>query len=391
MTPPAPPEPALLLATARPHATEPALAQAIALQPDWTAAIDIALYHGTAGLLCRRVLDIVPDDLHSAMTAYLDSCGERQRIATAELLELLDIFAQAGIPALPFKGPAFASLAYPEPTLRPCIDLDLLIHERDITAVFAILENRGFVSQYPDLLPDHRAAYHRYNGHDCLIAPGRAMIVEPHWQIAPPSFGVPLDTAALFRRARPVALGGRSVPTLCPEDALLVAALHASKEEWARLIWIADIATLLATTPAPDAEAALARATESGMRRMLLIGLALATDLLHAPCPAPFAAALAHDPKSRQLASLAAEHLWRQRQASSVYTLSPFRWFMRERLRDRLRYATATLLTARVQHFQAVNLPRPLRGLYPLVRLGHDFIALPLWQAIHGRDNRPPA
>ena len=126
----------------------------------------------------------------------------------------------------------------------------------------------------------------------------------------------------------------------------------------------------------------LARATAAGLRRMLLIGVALARDLLGAPCAPPLAAALATDAAARRLAAQAAARLWRRdAPVPSVFVLTAFRWHMRERFSDRLRYAASTLLAARVPHYRAVDLPDSLIGLYPLVRLAHDFVALPLWRA----------
>ncbi len=118
----------------------------------------MALHHGTAGLLCRRVLDAtgaaLPDDLQAAMRAYLESCAQRHRTAVAELLDLLDALSDAGITGLPRKGPALAARAYAEPALRPCLDLDILIRERDIDRTLAMLDTRGFASQYPSVRAD---------------------------------------------------------------------------------------------------------------------------------------------------------------------------------------------------------------------------------------------
>jgi hypothetical protein len=383
------PEIDVLLAVACNDDSGIVLRRAIARGPDWTGVVQSALHHGTAGLLCRRVLktapDVLPDELRAGMEAYLESCVKRQEIAVAELLELVGALSSAGVPALPFKGPALAALAYAEPGLRTCLDLDLLIRESDIGAALAVLRQLGFVSQYPDLRADHRAAYHRYNGQDCLVAPDRIMPVEPHWALAPRSLAVSLDTAPLFRRAQPVGLGGRAGPTLSPEDMLLIAGLHGSKEEWRRLVWVADIAGLLTATPDLDADAVLARATAAGIIRMLLIGIALAAGLLKAPCGGAFAAALAGDPQSLRLAAAATARLCQHRLAPSIFDLSAFRWRMRERPRDRLRYAAATLLTARVKHFRMIELPGPLSRLYPLVRVGHDFVGSPVWRLARAR------
>lgn len=379
-------EAAVMLAAARADPVGPALRDAIGRDPDWTVLIGMALHHGAAGLLCHRVLhlaaEFVPDEVRAAMGVYLESCAERHRIAVEELLAILDAFAAARVTAVPFKGPALAERFYAEPTLRRCLDLDVLIRRADLSAALAVLERLGFVSQYPDLTAEQRAAYHRYNGQDCLIAPGRAMPVEPHWALAPRTLAVSADVEALFQRAQPITLGGRAVPTLSAEDTLLVSALHASKEEWARLIWVADIAALLAREPSLDAQAVLARATASGVRRMLLIGIELAVRLLEAPCSRAFASALEADPAAQRAAAFAASRLWDERDVPSVFAFSSFRWWMRERWRDRVRYAAATVLTARVKHFQAVDLPRSLWGLYPLVRVGHDFLALPLWRLV---------
>jgi len=379
----------LLLAAANPGEQGTALRDAVARRPDWTRVVQMALDHGTAGLLCRRLLDAgsgtVPDDLVPAMQAYVDHCAVEHADAVAELLQVLDALAAAGVPAIPFKGPALAWQAYGDPALRFCRDLDILIPAHEVEATFAVLARLGFVSQYPRLSAAHREAYHRYNGHDCLTAPGRRRSVEPHWAIAPRTLGATLDTAGLFARAMTVPLGGRDIAALSIEDALLVAAVHGSKEEWSRLIWAADIAALLHRHSGLDAEAVLSRAAASGTKRMLLIGIALAVDLLHAPCSPAFLAALAADPASRHLAKQAAALLWQRRDAPSVFAFSTFRWRMRERLRDRLRYAAGTLLTARVKHLEAVNLPRSLHWLYPFVRLGHDYVALPLWRVARAK------
>jgi hypothetical protein len=386
---PATTETGIILLASRVEPDHAALRAAIARDFDWTRLSEIALHHGTAGLLCDRVLqaaaDTIPADLRTAMRSYLESCERRYLLATAELIDLLDTLASAGIGALPFKGPALAGSIYKRPALRPFLDLDLLIRESEIDATFAILRRAGFMSQYPDLRPDHRTAYHRYNGQDCLTAEGRFLAVEPHWRLAPRTLGVDLDTAPLFERAAAVTIGGRQVRTLSHEDALLVACLQGSKDEWTRLIQIADVARLLARDPPPEPAAVLARATQAGIRRMLLTGIALATSLLGAHCHPDFARALEADRIASFLASFAGERLWRRRHASSVFTLSAFRWQVRERWRDRARYAAGTLFTARVPHFQTVSLPPSLRSLYPLVRLGRDFVALPLWRLLRPR------
>jgi len=354
---------------------------------DWSDVIDTALAHGVAGLLARALLALPEEhrpaglspDLAAALAVYLDVAASQSRSAVAALHDVLERLESAGIAALPFKGPALAALAYPTPADRESVDLDLLIRPDDAEAAIAVLAGLGYAPQYPNLPPARRRAYYRYNGQDLLMAADRVPL-EPHWHFVPHTLAVDLDTAPLWQRACTVMLEGRAVRTLAAGDALLVACLNGGKEEWRCLRWIADVAFLLAPQCGVDPATELARARQAGLRRVLLIGVALARDVLGVPLDPAWITALAADRTAARLARQAAALLWTAGPAESVFRLSAFRWHMRERLGDRLRYAARTLLTARVPHYVAMPLPEPLAGLYPLVRLGHDFVALPLWR-----------
>src|SRR5437870_4666302 len=63
----------------------------------------------------------------------LVSREERQRNARRnllmlrELLEVLDLFAEHSVPALPYKGPILAAVEYGNVSLRTFCDLDILV------------------------------------------------------------------------------------------------------------------------------------------------------------------------------------------------------------------------------------------------------------------------
>jgi hypothetical protein len=297
---------------------------------------------------------------------------------------VLDALAAEGVDALPFKGPVLGLQAYGCVTMREFRDLDILVRPEHATATLAVLNELGYRSDVIGLRPQRMADYYHYNGHDILFAPGK-LPLEPHWALAPRTFSAQLDTAPIFARAGSVATeGGRRFGCCAPEDALLVAAMHGGKEQWSRLMWIADVAALLHTHPALDWPAALARAAEAGCLRMTLLAAALASDLLGARLPADVRRAIAEDRAVPGLLQGVRANVFAARSATpSVFTLTRFRWRIRERAADRLRYASRTILVARVPHFRAIDLPDPLSFLYPAVRLGHDFLALPLWRALN--------
>jgi hypothetical protein len=382
----------LLLVTARSRLTAEDRIRArrvLAVLTDWTELVEAALAQGTAGLLCFHVLevgeDLLPREIAEAAAAYVAFRRAEHDRAVGDLGAVLDALAASAVTAMPYKGVVLAAQCYADPALRGCRDLDVLIHERDIAATMAALAGLGYHSLQTGLSPRRMRRFYDYNGQDALVADDR-MPVEPHWRLGPRTLGADIDTASLLAGGCTIALNGRAFPCPSREDSLLICGLHGSKEEWSRLIWIADIAELLRGGEEFDWTAIFSRADRAGIRRMLLIGVALAENLLGVTVPRAAARALANDRTAQRLAAEAAARLFaRGGLTPSVYRISRFRLHMRERLMDRLRYVAATLLTARVQHFRVVDLPERLAFLYPLVRLGHDYVALPLWRLIGSR------
>jgi Uncharacterised nucleotidyltransferase len=380
----------LLLTTARSVLTAEdtvRVRSTLAAIDDWTALIQAALDHGTSGLLCHHILtagaDLLPREIADAAEAYVAYRRTEHGRAARDLGAVLDAFAAAQVSGLPYKGPVLAALCYAEPALRGCRDLDVLIHERDIAAAMTALHELGYRSLLTGLSERRMRSFYAYNGQDALVADDR-MPVEPHWRLNPRTMHADIDTSGLLCRAGTVGLDGRNIPAPSREDMLLICGMHGSKEEWSRLIWIADVAALLRNGDDLNWAEILAHADDAGVRRMLLIGIALAENMLGARLPAEAAHALAEDKVARRLAATAAARLFVRRGVTpSVYHITGFRLRMRERISDRARYVAATLLTARKQHFQFVDLPERLTFLYPLVRLGHDYVALPLWRLAH--------
>lgn len=381
----------LLLATARSALSSDDRARvrrALADITDWTALIEAALAHGTAGLLCFHLLDaaadLLPEEIAQAAVAYKAFRRAEHERVVRDLGAVLDVLSEAGVAALPYKGPVLAAAAYADPALRGCRDLDVLIHEHDIATTMTALRRLGYCSLQTGLSPRRMREFYAYNGQDALVADGRTA-VEPHWRLNPRTMHADIDTLSLLHRAGSVTMNGRALPCPSREDTLLICGMHGCKEEWARLIWIADVAELLRGAVV-DWPSVLDRADQEGIRRMLLIGIALAESMLGAVVPASAARALSADPMARRLAMQAAARLFaRGGNTPSVYHLSGFRLRMRERMTDRIRYVAATLFTARAQHFRFIDLPEPLAFLYPLVRVGHDYVALPLWRLTHSR------
>jgi hypothetical protein len=331
--------------------------------------------HDVAGLLAATLLGNwrgeLPDEVCEGLAIYREGLRLDALRAEAQLAELLHLLAERGLPALPFKGPLLARNAYAEPTLRPCLDLDLMVHPDDVPHVLACLLEAGFRHQ-DGLGADGIMELRRYAGEYILFRP-KSLPVEPHWHPAPWTMAFNIDIDALWRRARPATFLGALCYLPTQEDHLFLLALHGAKEQWHKLKWVLDVAALLASHPRLDLAALRAAAAPQGCGRMLDLALLLTHRLFAIPAAVP-----STDRDVARLADRVVERLDRTAEAPpGPYVVSSFHWRLRERQRDRLSYAVRTLFTPRVAHYRRLPLPPALRWLHVPLKLPWDLVLTP--------------
>lgn len=355
---------------------------------DWTAVVQTALHHGVAGLLCRGLGQLpagaVPKDIVHAASVHLANADAQGAVLVAQLFDILGVLAADGIPALPFKGPVLGMLAHASATIRPSRDLDVLVQRQDMDRAVAALRRLGY-GMGETLSPRVLAAYYDYNGQVILFAEGRTP-VEPHWEFSHRALDERLDMSGVWSRASPVGLAGRIVSSLSPEDTLLAACIHGCKGKWCRLLWVADIAALIHRSPALDWNALMERAEKAGVRRIVLLGLALAQDLFSVSLPVAISSAIQRDRTCHWLVQQSKNHLFAPViDPGSVNRVSRYHLRSRERTGDRVRFIWRTVTTPRLIHYQMIKLPESLFSGYVAVKLVHDYLLLPLWNIGRGR------
>lgn len=152
----------------------------------------------------------------------------RHLLGSASLRAVLASLAQAGVPALPLKGPVLAEALYDPPEERPFTDLDLLVRRADVPAALGVLAALGYRH-----LPGGRPLEHEV-GH----AAGAVFVreddpvsvpIDLHWELVAPAgvvrrFPVPIEE--VWARSVPAPEWGPLARRLSPEDLLLYLALH---------------------------------------------------------------------------------------------------------------------------------------------------------------------
>ena len=355
---------------------------------DWTFLIKTSLEHEVIpahykGLL-KAAPTYIPEDIDRAFQLFCKNIRNRNLYLSQQLATIANACKKQGIPILSFKGPSIAIQAYDDISGRVFQDLDFLIHKNEYAAALNVLQELGYAYEAWKT-PTKAMLSWDYYGQDILINEENQVAIEPHWRFAPRPFAINIDIEGLWERASVVSLNRHTLPTLAPEDHLLVLCVHGCKEQWRLLKQVCDIAVLIHHHPSLDWQGLCDRAEQGDCLRILLIGVSLAHDLLNTPVPSMIEHALLKDETALSLAAQAKHRLRHGgRSIPDIYKVNTFRLRMHKRLVNKCQYVFGTWLMPSDRHFRMVTFPLKLRWLYIPLKLFHDYVLLPLW-LIHKR------
>jgi protein O-GlcNAc transferase len=391
------PELSLLLACARTGSAQEkqaAIQQLLADGIDWTSFAQTAIAHGFATFaahsLARLAPDSIPTDILDAFHALMDETSKANRARFEELTRLVDALAKNRIDAIPFKGPLLAIQAFGDLGLREFRDLDFLVRDDDLAKTVAILNSLGY-QRNGELSAAQFALIHRLQGQEIIFGESSRTAVEPHTRVTSLKMALDIDYAGLWRRAQRTSLNGHKFLTPAPEDGLLLLAIHGGKEMWRKLKWACDLAGFVQSFPDLDWDAVAERARAQGCLRMLLLATSLGRKYFNASIPDAIIAAERGDPAIEPMVHRIVEQ-WQAggpgllRGGKSVdpgERLVDMDWL---RLHDGIvrqaRYVARTLFLPGPEYVASIALPGHLGFAYIPIKLAHDLMALPLWQAL---------
>jgi hypothetical protein len=335
---------------------------------DWLHLLELTRAHGVTPLLHRSLPlacpDAVPEGILDELENRFYANAGRNLFLAQQLLEILHLFDSRGIAAIPYKGPAFCAAAYGDLISREFGDLDILLHERDYAEAQRVLLAHGY----------RMAA--RFDWESTFVHDSGACAVDLHRRITPLGFRCPLDFEHLSQRLEPVELCGRTIRTLCAEDALLMVAIQITKDagtDYFQLGKVCDLARLIRTNPELLPAPVLLDARKLGAERMVLFVMRLAHDLLGTPLSHEFTDRLRAHPGIDRLVAHARRALFPSDAVESgSLTPETFHWAIRERLSDRLypyyyRYVVQPMQPSELDR-EFLRLPAGLSFLYYALR-----------------------
>ena len=173
-------------------------------------------------------------------------------VSAAQRHLVSDLFRDGEVDYAFFKGNALAAKFYPDPSLRYCRDIDVLIPEEQAVEVALRAQSLGY-AVYPDVgrmsAQDLRAVM-RYEPEIQLVS-REGVLIELHYRID--RTGRYFSTRDLLSRTEKVDLGGQMARILPTPEHFIYLCLHHTRHRWSRLHWMVDMNCIL-TSPDYDAD-----------------------------------------------------------------------------------------------------------------------------------------
>lgn len=207
----------------------------VAEPPEGPAWRERAGQHGVLSIIAEHLQPSVDDELRALR---LRRTVHHLR-TMADLRFVQEVFDEAGIDWLVFKGPVLSEVVYQRQGARNCGDLDILVHPRDVDTAVDRLLDRGVIRSQRDW----RALRTQGDG-ECEFLLPNGTPIDLHWDVindgrVRPGFS--FSTEKLFAASRTVLIGDLAVHTFSPVDTTLHVALHGCRSGGDRLRWLLDL------------------------------------------------------------------------------------------------------------------------------------------------------
>jgi hypothetical protein len=363
------PEIDLLCALVRPQPDLPRAQAMLRGAIDFPVFVELAQVHAVRPRLIQALSALGWEGIPLAAKRELEAFRERHVLRSLYLAEqqgnIADALLAAGICFAFFKGATLAADLYGDLSWREYGDIDVIVMPHQMARAERVLEDLGYLNRQGD--PVFRRAFLASQRQYTFSRADIGATVDLHWDFSAGQLPFPLRPDEAWGSLKGVRVGSRNMPTVSDENLALLLAGHGTKEAWRSLGWICDFAIFVESAPGLDWATLLARARRRRCGNALLLGCAMARELLGAPVPADLIKPLASNRRVGRLSEQLIERLWGGLPAIRRNTdlidldLCDRRW-------DRVKALLRIALTPTAGDYHALPLPAALWGLYYLLR-----------------------
>lgn len=267
------------------------------LRVDWPQVLRLARWHGLEPLLCRSLQlgpDLaVPGEAMAVLERARTETVARNLCMRSELERVAASLAGDGVAVMALKGAALIETAYDDVSLRPMVDLDILVPEAQIARAHRLIQAMGF-SPVPQTAAGAESTRLRSHQYPALVRNDGRVAVDVHRHLVDLDHPLRFDLSAMWERARDSPGGGAHLVPAA-EDLLVHVALHSSASRLWRsdgaLAQLGDIAWLIGHDPV-DWELLRVEVERHRLGGPVFLSLFLAREVLGVAVPTDVLAAL---------------------------------------------------------------------------------------------------
>ena len=293
---------------------------------------------GLALLACERGMLVLSENNHTELRGLHRDAMALALELESRLIEVADALEEVEVDVTVLKGPAIAHGYYPDPSLRPFSDLDLLVGAQQWTVAVQTLARLGFERE----LPEPRAGFD-VNFGKAVSWHKDHVGIDLHRTLAAGPFGLWMKPDALRQWREEFTLGGERFKRLDATGLLLHACVHASLG-WRPplLLPLRDVLTI-ASVESVDWERLAGWSESWGLNAVLQHAFGTAAHRLNVSVPDEAQRLLEAPVSAKELRALGAYTTDRRRRGgTALATMQAI-----PGLRQRARYARSLVLPER--------------------------------------------
>jgi Uncharacterised nucleotidyltransferase len=255
--------------------------------PDWSEYLRLVDRHRTPAIswaVLKRVRGLeIPVKFADDLQKRSDACRMQALRHFQVLITILKSLDQAGIPAMPLKGPLLSLEIYGDVGLRQSKDLDIAVLFKDLSRAEKCLMETGWSLSTKDasLSLSQREFLVLHGHHVTYLHPGRHCQLELHWRA---SWDTPEMTDRRWDRAITSQWNGCPYRAMNPVDLVLYLCNHGSAHAWFRAKWLGDLARMTMAAKV-DWKAVMEEAHTANQERPVLTCLSLLNGTCGIPLP----------------------------------------------------------------------------------------------------------
>lgn len=256
---------------------------------EWHKVAALAQRHHVASLLLRGLRTrphlLAATGIEPTLRVRHDRAMRRGLRHLGALKRARDHLGASDVPYLVLKGLPLSQQLYGHPMARDALDIDLLVAPETYRAAARILQDHGWrrIEASFTETPVRTRWYVNYVADLVLAGPGGRLELHQRIFHNPHYFDAPFERLSM--NSITIEIGGVPFRTLGEPDSFLYLACHALGHYWRRLIWLCDLAVILASMHPDQFERVAVRFQEAKLESILVSTLQLCRQAFHVEIP----------------------------------------------------------------------------------------------------------